>query len=156
MSVYTIQLSFPACFWLCYLLLQPWPGSKESGTDETEFNPCRLVSRSSSQKEAGSKWMPILQPWGPYYWFMPHLDKRCHLSVMVGVLTGEEKSNSPLLLLMIPAKLAVNTSSRSLSALIDSGAEQSFIDHSLAFFFRNSAWTSRTFCNSLSLIKYTL
>lgn len=35
---------------------------------------------------------------------------------------------------MIPAKLAVNTSSRSLSALIDSdsGAEQSFIDHSLA------------------------
>lgn len=42
------------------------------------------------------------------------------------------KSNSPLLLLMIPAKLAVNTSSRSLSALIDSGAEQSFIDHSLA------------------------
>lgn len=44
------------------------------------------------------------------------------------------KSNPPLLLLMIPAKLAVNTSSRSLSALIDSdsGAEQSFIDHSLA------------------------
>lgn len=33
---------------------------------------------------------------------------------------------------MIPAKLAVNTSSCSLSALIDSGAEQSFIDHSLA------------------------
>lgn len=51
---------------------------------------------------------------------------------MVGVLTGEEKVIPPLLLLMIPAKLAVNTSSRSLSALIDSGAEQSFIDHSLA------------------------
>lgn len=51
---------------------------------------------------------------------------------MVEVLTGEEKSNSLLLLLMIPAKLAVNTSSLSLSALIDSGAEQSFIDHSLA------------------------
>lgn len=131
MSVNTIQLSFPACFWLCYLLLQPWPGSKESGTDKTEFNPCKLVSHASPQKEAGSKWYytaavgAILLIRAPF---------RQEMSLVSNGRGTDRwgKSNPPLLLLMIPAKLAVNTSSRSLSALIDSGAEQSFIDHSLA------------------------
>uniref|UniRef100_A0A669C7S5 Reverse transcriptase domain-containing protein n=1 Tax=Oreochromis niloticus TaxID=8128 RepID=A0A669C7S5_ORENI len=63
---------------------------------------------------------------------MPRTGKRACPPVGTGVLVGEINiSHSPPHFLL-PAKLTAHTTTHSLKALIDSGAEQSFIDASLA------------------------
>lgn len=68
----------------------------------------------------------------PFCRHLPVFVKRACPPVVEGILVGDLSSNNFPPLLMLPVKLMIGTITHTLSALIDSGAEQNFIDASLA------------------------
>lgn len=63
---------------------------------------------------------------------MPGTGKRARSPVVERILVGDITTKSSLPRLMLPAKLTIKNVTHSLQALVDSGAEQSFIDAALA------------------------
>lgn len=76
--------------------------------------------------------MLILRPQGPFHFFLPGSGKRERPPVIERILVGDLSNKLSPPRLMLPVKLTVRSVAHSLSALVDSGAEQNFIDSSLA------------------------
>lgn len=96
-----------------------------------DLSPALLTVMRRARKASGPCSWAVLRPQGPLHCHLSVVIKRGRPPVVKGVLVGDLFSKSSLPRLMLPATLTVCAKVHSVTALIDSGAEQNFIDSAL-------------------------